>query len=224
MADNPFQFSGPEAASDAAPPPIPGAAPLGGIPARQNAFSIQNLLGGNWPLAALFAVGIACLYGMSLMKGPAAASAEQMQVQSSVEDALAKLNVAPSVDADKNTATIVETFYAQAKSRQISPSLLRSNPFLFRAAVRPAPVPTPAPESATAAKPAEPEGQADALAAVKTLNLQSVIIRGESRVALISDNLLTEGQTIHGWTVKKIGPREVHLQWRDQDYILKMSE
>jgi len=51
------------------------------------------------------------------------------------------------------------------------------------------------------------------------------VLSGSSgRFATISNNLLTEGQTISGWTVSKIIPGEVVLTWRDQTHVLKMGE
>ena len=104
-------------------------------------------------------------------------------------------------------------------------SELAGNPFIF--------VP---PRSAVAAvaKPAEPpkpkvddrkkQELSDALASVKALSLQSVLMGGRSAVAMISNNLLTEGQVIHGWRVTKIQSREVVLTWRDHTYVLKMPQ
>jgi hypothetical protein len=210
----------------------PGAAPQAGAPeapfddasgdGRRHA-SLRDLVSGNWLLVGLFAAGIASLYGLSLMKGPSAASAQQIEAQSSVDDALAKLNVTAS--GGKTTAAIVETFYCEAKYRQIPPAALKGNPFLFRAAPpAPAAAPPPAAEAAPAAKPPDTTGTSEALTAVKALRLQSVMMSSPQTAAIISDNLLTEGQVIRGWTVTQILPREVHLSWKDQTYVLKMSE
>ena len=39
---------------------------------------------------------------------------------------------------------------------------------------------------------------------------------------MISNNLLTEGQVIRGWTIVKIQPESVTLKWKDQTVELKM--
>ena len=169
----------------------------------------------------LFAAGLAFLYVMNLMKGPATASAQQMQAQSDVEQALIKLSSSGAAPGPgKTTAAIVETFYCEAKHRQIPADSLKSNPFVFKA-IPPAPPPAP-PEANVVVKSVEP-GVAEAMDAVKALSLRSVLM-GAKPAAIISDNLLTEGQSIHGWTVTKILAREVHLSWKDKTHILKMSE
>ena len=39
-------------------------------------------------------------------------------------------------------------------------------------------------------------------------------------MAMISNNLLREGQDIGGWTVVRIQPKEVVLGWQDKQYVL----
>jgi hypothetical protein len=220
MAEDPVQFTadheGPEDAAGQGPAPAAAEGPRGGP-------LLRDLLSGNWLLAALFAAGIVCLYAMSLMRGPLPASARQTEVQSSVDDALAKLSGAPGLTADKTTAAIVETFYCEAKHRQIPASSLRGNPFVFQILATEAPATRPATE-AKAAPPAETTRESEAMSAASGLRLQSVLMGARQNAALISDNLLTEGQVILGWTVTQILPREVHLTWKDKTRVLKMRE
>lgn len=203
--------------------PVPAAGPTestGGLEA------IASRLRGNWILVGLFAAGLASLYLMSLWKGPAAASAEQIQVQSNVEEALSKLIAAPlNTPGGKGTSAIVQTFYYDARQRQIPPDKLRNNPFVFRAAeVRPAPAPVPKVETPATKPVSDATELTEATNAVKTLTLQSVVMGTRRRAAIISNNLLTEGQTIQGWTVTEIQPKEVTLTWKDQKHVLRMSQ
>jgi len=187
--------------------------------------SVVNVLSGNILLVGMYAAGLGCLYFMSLMKGPDSASAEQIEVESTVDDALAKLNTMPMAGSkDQRTAAIVDTFYYEAKHRQIPVSSLKTNPFVLR---------QPALSEPVAAVPLDqtketPQHQAsevgEALAAAETLRLQSVLMGSRQTVAIISDNLLTQGQSISGWTVHKILPREVILRRKDQKFVLRMPE
>ena len=224
MADDPFKISMEDGAGG--PLPAEGASGPSFSPATggaRGAAALRRMLAGNGLLVALVAVGIACLYGMSLMKGPASASAQQVQEQSSVDEALSKLNLLAS-GTGKTTADIVNTFYCEAKARQIPPSSLRENPFVFKASPPREAASRPSQELPSAPRVVESDGNADAMAAVKALKLQSVLSGARQTAAMISDNLLTEGQTIHGWTVTKISQREVHLSWKDQTYVLQMQE
>jgi hypothetical protein len=58
--------------------------------------------------------------------------------------------------------------------------------------------------------------------AAKTLTLQSVLTGASGATAVISNNLLAEGQTIRGWTISKILSKEVLLTWKEQTFVLKM--
>jgi hypothetical protein len=60
------------------------------------------------------------------------------------------------------------------------------------------------------------------LAAAKGLKLQSVL-SGRTPTAMISNNVLTVGQTISGWTVAEIHPRYVVLTWETHKFELRMG-
>ena len=66
----------------------------------------------------------------------------------------------------------------------------------------------------------------EAAAAAKRMQLQSILssTHGKRKVAMISNNLLTEGQRIDGWTVVQIQPRSVTLKWKDRTFVLRMPE
>lgn len=205
----------PDAPNDAEPQDRPSTG-LGGL---------ANMVSGNLLLIGMYAAGIGCLYFMSLMKGPNTASAEQIQVESTVDDALARLSTMPLTGStEQSTTAIVGTFYYEAKHRQIPISRLKTNPFILKQSVRPKPVAVE-PLQKTGEAPQRQESETGkAMAAAEALRLQSVLMGSRQTVAIISDNLLTEGQSIHGWTVQKIMPREVILRWKDHKFLLRMPE
>lgn len=188
-------------------------------PKRRNPF----LTRGNLLMAVLFAGGIAGVYALSLRMGPARAMASQMQAHSRVDAALNALNVLDakgSVEMHKRNSAraIVNEFYMAAKQRQVQAEALQGNPFI-RQDPRKAQAEAPGAPVEPETKPAE--DMAASLQAVKTLKLQSVLV-GKETIAVISNNLLTVGQTIKGWKVTRIDAREVELTWKEQTYILRM--
>lgn len=186
---------------------------------RSSSFLRENLL-----LVVMFAAGILVVYGLNLKSGPAKASAQQLQAEQQVDTALSKL---PSSDvmAKGKSKEIIDGFYQNARQRQIPLELVKSNPFIFHA-----PGPKVAPPTATQPTegPVAPPTNTDlaaALGALKTLKLQSVLAGGHGKsLAMISNNLLAEGQTISGWTITKISAKEVVLTWRDQTQKLTIGD
>lgn len=184
--------------------------------------AVKKAVSANLLLVGLFAAGIACLWVLSLHKGPAAACADEATVETTVDNALSQLTPSNGQNS-KETAAVLDTFYYEAKHRQLPLGRLKGNPFVFsrpaRAVAAPAePVATPVPA------PTAGNAAGEALAAAARLSLQSVLMGNHETVAMISNNLLTEGQTIQGWTVTKIEPREVTLTWNEQTYVLHMAE
>ena len=120
---------------------------------------------------------------------------------------------------------MANTFYYEAKQRQIPLAELRGNPFVFH---RPDTAPPEAPAPKQASEPPKDNHQerelADALAAARQLTLQSVLVGAHGATAMISNNLLTEGAQINGWTVKAVRAREVTLAWKDQEHVLTMPQ
>ncbi len=179
---------------------------------------------GNLVLLGLYAAGIAGLYLLSLRGGPKSALADQTMVHAKVEAALNSLGTGPadgSTAADGATArAIVAEFYTAARQRQVPADGLKTNPFVLEEVKPPAPKPDePKPDP----EPAEPEGLAEAMEALKTLKLQSVLV-GRQTAAMISNNLVTTGQDVRGWTVTRITPGEVELSWQDRTAVLEMPK
>jgi len=204
-------------ADSAAAPASSATCKTGGMWHRVSAQA--NLL-----LVILFVMGIAGIYLLSLRQQPEAASAEQKLTEREVDTVLSYLATSSgtATTAVKAKET-VNAFYYQARQRQIPVDKLKMNPFVFEAlapAVAPPPPPPVKPKPQVvdeAAKEAD-----DAMARARSLVLQSVLRGGDGAVAMISNNVLTEGQTILGWTVAKIEPRSVTLTWKDRTCVLEM--
>ncbi|MCJ7544016.1 MAG: hypothetical protein MUP47_05525 [Phycisphaerae bacterium] len=178
---------------------------------------------GNTPLAVLFAAALASVYLLSLRHGPASAMAQEKAEDGQVETALAQWQARTEV-AKRTAGTaadLVTTFYYETQQRQIPPERLAGNPFEFKPLSS-----APAVPLASAAEPeppgGDPSGTIDALSALKELRLQSVLAGPHGATAMISNNILTEGQVIRGWTIIKIEPESATLKWQDQTVELKM--
>jgi hypothetical protein len=186
--------------------------------ARRIIFGKGNLL-----LACLFAAGIGCVYLLRLSGGPQTASAQQQINESQVNAVLTAMG-APNGAKGASAATVVAAFYTQASQRQLPLAALGSNPFIYQPSQ--AKVMTPATTKPAISDEASAKNTAQALEsqmqAARTLTLQSVLTGAAGATAVISNNLLTEGQTIRGWTISKIGFKEVVLTWKDQTFVLKM--
>jgi hypothetical protein len=178
----------------------------------------------NLMLAVLFAAGIVGLWMLSLRNGPQQASAQQKSVEMKIDAALTQFGAITAGKSATETAAVVDTFYYEAKQRQVPADELEGNPFVY---VAPTSDSTPDATSSTpqpAARTEQAQTKAKALSAVKQLKLQSVLMGNGGVTAMISNNLLTKGQSIHGWTVTEITSRTVTLEWDDQQYVLEMPK
>jgi len=218
------------------PPPVPptagGEEPATLQPVQQAAAGPPGstrspfLTPGSLVVLGMFAIGMTGIYVLSLRIGPATALGEQNSAHAKVENALNALAAMPTAaDAAQKTSAkaIVAEFYTAARQRQVGLRGLTGNPFVFVDPRPPATEPNdvPAPEQIT---PPEPDGKQQALAALKTLKLQTIMVGSTSPMALISSNLVTTGQTIGGWTIEKITPRQVHLRWKDLAHVLEIQQ
>ena len=207
-----------------APPPME-LEPIGEAAAvRVKPSRSPFLTRGNLILLAMYAAGIAGLYGLGLRRGPSTALADQTLIHAKVEAALNGMGAPPSraeLQRRSSAKAIVSEFYTAAKQRQVALEALQGNPFVFTSIEPPKPVePAPRPEPAT--RPGD-DGSKGAMEAVKALKLQSVLV-GRQTTAMISNNLVTAGETINGWKVVRITPHEVELSWRDKTYVLEMPK
>jgi hypothetical protein len=208
----------PEAPAAAAPKPAEQAAPI-----RRRSGGSPFLTRTNLGLLAMFAAGIVGLYALRLRHSPAAALADQTLAHAKVEAALNTLGTAEGglTAEDRGSAkAIVAEFYAAARQRQVDAKELLGSPFVPRNVEDADPPPPPEVKAVEVKGPDEFE---QALVAVKGLRLQSVLV-GKQTTAMISNNLVTVGQTIKGWTVVRIDAREVELSWKDKKYVLEMPK
>jgi len=194
----------------------------GGSAAARKArnFGQENLL-----LIVLVLAAVGGVYLLSRWKGPGKASAEIRTAELQVDDALARLGVPKPTDGRADVKSLIEGFYGQATERQIPIRALARNPFVYR---RPSgSIPMVVVKTARPPTPAEVEAaqeNQDALKTVQTLQLQAVLGGSTGSCAIISNNLLTGGQQIQGWTVTKIEARKVVLSYKQYVHELKLPE
>jgi len=197
-------------------PSVPQTSSMGG--------KLRQLGGGNLVLVGLFVAGALCVYFLSIRKGPSQASAEQLTAEAKVEVALNQIRQDEEDRAGRpsEAMAVVESFYHETGARQIPASKLKGNPFAFK----------PPGEEESAPRDTQETGfsvfdgpvYGTKLCPVDQLHLQSILKGRDGAVAMISNNLLREGQTIEGWKVVKIQPREVILSGNGRRYVLKMRQ
>lgn len=175
----------------------------------------------NLVLAGLFVGGLAVIGLLHVKAGPATASAASSAQNTQMDTLLATLQ---EVKQDCKSATansVVSQFYYDSRKRQIPSDQLACNP--FRMALPAAQAPIVVQETLQAAPDSEAVAMADAKEKVRDLSLQSVLTGSTGATAMISGTVLTVGQTIRGWTVVEIAPRQVVLQWKSHRHILSMK-
>jgi len=181
-------------------------------------------LRGNILLIGLFVTGAATVYGLSLRRGPAPASAEEKAAELQVDSALLQLTQGAKGHAATNTQEVIRSFYQEVAQRQIPLNQLSKNPFEF---VPPMPaVPTGTQQEQQGTKPtaAKQDPHPDPMAVLQSLVLQSVMRGGDRGAsAIISGNLLTVGEKIEGFTIKAIAPKAVTLERKGREYVIHME-
>lgn len=159
---------------------------------------------GSQVLIALVGLGLAGTYFMYVKTGPQKATAAP-QAQQAAKEVHSFLSGGPANMKTmermlRNTEKVIQQFLAYPAVTQVPVEDLKTNPF------RQQPV-TAKPEEddggAMAAKRKEAERQA-ALAAVRMLNLQSVLVSERNRSCMINNTLYLEGQQVDQFTIEKI--------------------
>jgi len=228
MADNPYNMVGgdPPDLGEGAGMPVAEAAPAAQSPASRTYKSQMNR--ANIIMAALFIGAGGLVYVLTLRKGPAQASADVRNIRTEVNSALQQFKDSGrfSVDAQGariDTKKLLEKFKDQVSRRQIPMSALRKDPFVFvpppRAAVR-----AGGPAEVVQAPPPDPKAQSrrEVQGRFDSLRLQGIQRGRGGMVAIISNNLVTIGQRIDCFTVRKIEEESVTLAWEDEEFVLKM--
>ena len=198
-----------------------------GGPGAKKRGRLQIPGAGGVVMVGVFLAVIVGLYLLSLGNRPAEASAEQRLVEARVDSARLELDqvTGPDRAGRGKKLSVVERFYHDSQSRQIPVGDLQGNPFVFKAPPRMR-------KAAVAGLPGRPKPKKPAASpqwkqagdAARQMRLQSILSGTHGAVAVISNNLLTEGQKIHGWTVTQIRPRSVTLKWNDRTFVLEMPE
>lgn len=141
MAENPYTTPG-KAAEDVADMPDMDIGAAAAVPAqaqkpqpRHSSYKAEMTC-VNIILAVLFAGGAATVYGLSLRKGPAEASAEEKLTESSVDSALLRLKGgagrgSDALSARKITRDLLSNFSDRIVKNQIPLEKLDKNPFVF---------------------------------------------------------------------------------------------
>jgi len=184
-------------------------------------------LKGNVVVAVMAAVSVGVIGLLAVRFRPKAASAEEAQANDQFEATIAMLDM-PSSVKDGKAGTMTQAFYCEGERRQIPMAALSGNPFVFQKPDPPAEAtsqPANSIKGTTRRRSAsENELRVKAMSAVRKLKLESVLMGPRGPMAMISSNLLSEGQILEGWTVSKIRPLAVVLTWRDQKHVLKIPE
>jgi len=200
------------------------AAAPGPAPARPRRRR-RHLDRGNLLLAGLFAAGIACVYLLSLSGGPEKASAETQRAEKEVQVAIAMMNDPKSLAMGKAQG-IVDSFYYEARQRQVPLKDLAGNPSIYREPEATEPKVIETPGGVTVPDPAVEAANRNAAEMMeigRKLRLQSVLKGPGGTAAMIDNNVLTAGQTISGWTVESIQAHRVVLRWKDRTLELEME-
>jgi hypothetical protein len=231
MADNPYDVArsqepprpgGPE--SDPESPAKGKGASDGQDPGSYRARTMR----GNVMMVLLFAAAAALVYGLTLWGGPTTASAEQQAVELQVDSTILRLSSEANLaggGGGRISRQLLLQFYDEIGQRQIALGDLGKNPFRFVPPAGDAPVVTTPGEDQT---PVDPQlggpmpTRDEMVARLNRLNLQAIQRAAGGAVAIISNNLVTEGQIIEGFTVKRISLKEVILTWNGEDFELCM--
>jgi len=126
----------------------------------------------NLLIAGACLAGIGCVYLLSLYAKPQTASADQSLTDLQVDSALtgmARINAAHG-----KALEVVNTFYYQARQRQVPLKDLKSNPFVLKVPERPKPTAQAVPKEPPPAVKEVQKKPAQEMEEVKKLVLQSV--------------------------------------------------
>ncbi len=163
-------------------------------------------------LAALFVIGVFCLFFMIKKSSPSAASAKnpsaEKSQQSKIEAAIAKITGVHSQVFD-SLEKIVKKFYEFADFEQINVGELSKNPFRQEDMI---------PNIRTDKERFEPvitQGE---------LELLTIMSDEKGICCMINDKLLRKGDMINGLTVEEITENSVSLTTDETRIVLRISE
>jgi hypothetical protein len=231
MTANPYDITAMN--DEGGPAPGDPAASTGDARSQRKGAGRARMARGNLLLVLLFLAGGAVVYGLSRRKAPAEATADQQIVEAQVDgviDRFTKVGAGGAGQAEKGQVTraLLQSFYAEIAERQVPLRKLKKDPFVFVLPATAQPMPgTGRPGSAhvgSAADDAQEQTVQEAEARFHGLHLQSIMMGQHSRqaTAIISNNLVTVGQTVEGFTIKSINPKAVVLSWQGRQFVLEM--
>lgn len=182
----------------------------------------RQLNKGKLLLPVMIATSVACILVLNLRTELEEAEARQRPAELELDGAFAGLGDGSGSDPGRqSTEQLADTFRYEVRQRQVPPDQLRGNPFALAG-----PGQTPSSMDLPQASGGDDESRSavpeEAMAAVRKLQLQAILLGSAQVTAIISNNLLTEGQKIDGWTVSKIRPKDVVLTWGDHEHVIKL--
>jgi hypothetical protein len=203
--------------------PEPSAEPELAAPAAMSRKKPGVLSRNNLVLAGLFLGGIAVIAVLHFKAGPQTAAAASTANDTQMDTLLASLTQVKNDCRSAASSSVIHQFYFEAKQRQVPPEQLTGNPFrMVLPQAPPAPAELQGPPQAAAPDP-EVLALAEALDNIRDLTLQSVLTGSSGATAIVSNEVLTVGQNVRGWTVVEIAPKQVVLQWKSHRHIMTMK-
>lgn len=233
MTQNPYDMSGAGAGDFQGAPaavPEPARASRNSRPRRRSRYRAQ-MARANVFMGALFIGAAALVYGLALRKGPSrAAAAMDRAVQADVDNAIRRFAsdawLSPrTARPGMRASMLLRSFHEQVRRRQIPLEQLAKDPFEF------VPPPPLKPVTTAPAEPAPPAGavtraeptRAEVRERFKKLRLQAVQKGRAGAIAIISNNLVAEGQAIDCFKVVRIGVETVVLEAQGEQYVLRLD-
>ena len=174
-------------------------------------------------LAVLFGIGVLCLWFMIKKSSPQTATAASPGAEETeIEMAITRLTGVKS-EMFRGIEKIVNKFYEFSKVQQIEVNELLKNPFkieLFLGNLKNA--------SNTGLKDsdinAEQIRQQRLKQQTKDMQLVSIMQSGQGNCCMIDDTILSEGDSIRGFTVLKIGDSSVKLGSQSLEIVLNLPD
>lgn len=177
----------------------------------------------NMLLIGLFALGIGCVYFLSLRNGPTEANAQNQAMEMQVDQFIADARAGQDpIDAEGRQ--IIETFYRDLTRRQVPLDDLRANPFVFERPTGPEGEVIETEASITQAELEHRRRMREVEREFQQLTLQSIMFSSRGGTAIVDNDLLRPGQQFGSFTVEEITPNTVLLRWEDQTYTLRMVD
>jgi hypothetical protein len=179
----------------------------------------QQVGTGTIVVGGLIVAAAALTYFMHLRSGPSKASASP--ATTNADATITQFLSEDTKNAErmrqllKDTEKAVQQFQQQPAKTQVPIDQLKTNPFRTEAAAN---------KSEEAEKAAEKKRKEELLAEVGTLKVQTIMSGGKRKAAMINGVLRTEGESLQGFEIEKIGPDSVIVKRGGSRFALKMQK